>query len=618
MEMFFQTAYRHLKGESGLPSVLPSRESVNMARKKSRRVRLFCEALEKFCEILYPDPRTDAAMEGESPKEKEVEAYQKPRKYALESGEDLFQSLYPTNKTPPMSPALSSSTLVDPSSRKVSPSESIMDAKASPTVVKDFAYSSPDSKHVPIGDPEKEGSFQNNFRSAGSLFASAYSSESFLKDFSGEFGKGFDDVEAQGHIQQEEHRSLKNENVETEQSRSTAVEDVDRRASEKPRPEVIGPCNTASASRAQQEDNVEGSLDRSKGKVDSLSKKNASDDLALSGTMSSTGPTVPEATNEVKANEANDALEETGFDFVRDDQELGLGTYKDSSTEELGSFDNSKAQSKDFPQEQLQTDEKQTGTRHSIARLVTDHHEAIMPRAPTAVMVPITAENIHQNMARASIEDDTSPQDGDTEADPAQGTCTDHEGGSECLYEFSEPAGPATLWGILQSSHCGDVADSEVDAVEETSSVSEVAGPATLWGILQSNQSEDKAVHKTVADDETADFEKSIARQEATRAPSNSPVDGPVNRGGMPVDNANNKNESATSATATGAVEAAKSPGGKASAVFSTGISEKEGAKSGHSSPIAHVRPSKTAIPKEERNWRTRHCMRRHYLKHMR
>ena len=56
METFLSTAWRYLKGESALPSLLPAKESVDMAKEKSREVRLFCEGLEKFREILYTEP----------------------------------------------------------------------------------------------------------------------------------------------------------------------------------------------------------------------------------------------------------------------------------------------------------------------------------------------------------------------------------------------------------------------------------------------------------------------------------------------------------------------------------------------------------------------------------
>lgn len=77
-------------------------------------------------------------------------ADRKPRKYVMTTGEDLFQSLFATEKTPPTSPGSvgSDSTLVDPSSRKVSPADSEIRAKGSPIAVRDFAYASSDSKNV--------------------------------------------------------------------------------------------------------------------------------------------------------------------------------------------------------------------------------------------------------------------------------------------------------------------------------------------------------------------------------------------------------------------------------------------------------------------------------------
>ena len=56
MDVFLSTAWRCLKGESGLPSLLPAKEAIDMAKERSREVRLFCEGLEKFREILYTEP----------------------------------------------------------------------------------------------------------------------------------------------------------------------------------------------------------------------------------------------------------------------------------------------------------------------------------------------------------------------------------------------------------------------------------------------------------------------------------------------------------------------------------------------------------------------------------
>ena len=81
----------------------------------------------------------------------EMECKQKPHKYVLSTSEDPFHSLHSTDNTPPTSPGgvSSCSTLVDPSSRKVSPSDAKMGGETSPiTAVKDFAYSCLDSNHM--------------------------------------------------------------------------------------------------------------------------------------------------------------------------------------------------------------------------------------------------------------------------------------------------------------------------------------------------------------------------------------------------------------------------------------------------------------------------------------
>ena len=213
METFWSTALRYAKGDSGLPSVLPARGS----GEKSRRVRLFCKGLEHFREILYAEPAVDdisgtevaafanrkqdqehassdeaimltsadqkhqaitgtaadwknEAITGAKADQKNeaitettanqkheaitgMVADQKYRKYKLAPVEDLFQSLFNTEKTPPTSPgnASSSSTLVDPSSRRVSPSDATVGAEATSTTVADVADPSLDGSD--ISDP---------------------------------------------------------------------------------------------------------------------------------------------------------------------------------------------------------------------------------------------------------------------------------------------------------------------------------------------------------------------------------------------------------------------------------------------------------------------------------
>ena len=728
MEAFVNTAYRYLKGESELPSLLPSKESADMAKEKSRKVRLFCKGLECFCEILYRetvaeeqhvDPKVahnDAVMVAdeeliEAPmgqdqtmmtaeencskstvqqnaatpsvidtdtensvtnklaasadRERDQEhpgaeitvldtkADQKPRKYVLESGENLFQSLYATDKTPPTSPggASSSSTLVDPSSRKVSPSESTMDPKSSPTAAKDFAYSSLDAKHVrdplsiaeeqsklelvrqlkkktagearaarkaeeqkaknlalsaeleaarrelrskeveadvtrvhanavivsnfflrnamrdrmgalrdgrlgvevettkaageTVGNQDGEGGPLDKFRSAGTLVASAYSDEEIFSESPDEFGEESAHADATVSIQLEQTPPM-GENVEIECFGSSAVEHVDRHASEKPGRGSIGSRVSASDSASQLECNAEGFLGRSKGKVNDLSKEIDSDELALSGTMTSVESTGSKAFNEVKMQGKDDSTDDIRLASNREDQESSSSINRSSWTEvETEISDSSNTQVEDFTHRHNQKDEEQVCVGQSIAQVSSDLQTSIhstssllsttkmpdksddKPHKPAdfesqeveEVEEEPTAGVDEEDPADESSDDESSDEGVEDETNDLEGTCVGREGGSHDPFEFSEPAGPSTLWGILQSSRVQDEAVSDVNDLEEAASVRDAAGPATLWGILHSNQSEHQAKDTTVADDDTAGGDEG-----ATLAPTNSPV----------------------------------------------------------------------------------------------
>ena len=934
MEMFFNTAYHYLKGESELPSLLPSKESADMAKEKSRKVRLFCKGLECFCEILYAKPvaeeqyvdpnvehddtaivaeeehdeapmgqdqttmtaeqghpesmvqqndttpspidtvleqlvdrnveynnevkvaggehieaimeqdqtmitaaevhsksavqqndatpsltdtvseksisnelahSTDSVQDREHPCAETIvlgtKADQKPRKYVLEPGENLFQSLYATDNTPPTSPggASSSSTLVDPSSRKVSPSESTLGTKSSPTAAKDFAYSSLDVKHVrgplsiaeensklellrqlkkktvgeekasrkaekrkakilalgaeldatkkelrskeveaditrahgnamilsnfvlrnamqdgmnaprdeqhgvevetiksageTVGNQEGEGGLQNNFRSAGTSVASAYSHDKILTESPDELGKGLAHAGASYFpvsIQQEQMLTM-SENVEMEHSGCTTAQEVDRRASEEPRPGLSGSSISASASASQLEANAEGFLGRWKRKVNDLSKEIRSDEMT---SVESTGS---KAFNEVKAQGQEYSTDDTGLPSNPDHQESSSSINRGSWTE-VGTkhSDNSDTQVEDLSQGQNQTDEQSFRTGHSITQISTDLRKATLPSTTEITMPQDTGNNSdivsifgnvpikestednelnelsdqghipiphdkdsplkveHQaddkpvevesergkkrdnaptddvgdeNSARENPEDESSDEeieDEEDEEDDVEGTCVGREGGSHNPFEFSEPAGPATLWGILQTSQGGDEAAKEVNAVEEAATVFDAAGPATLWGILHSNQSEHQAKDTTVADVETAEGD-----QDPFLAPANSPANSPAVNQGRWEPNPDREDrsrwpgrkvyypelerdpaadrawreakfgEDAASATDGKAGEREQSPRAEASPVASEGVTGDVGAKSDDSDFVALARPSETAIPVE-------------------
>lgn len=620
MGTFLSTAGRYLKGESGLPSLLPSKAEIDAAKGKFRRVGLFCKGLETFCEVLYADPiPLQQESSGQDPTLPEKEEGEKPKKYVLAPSEDLFQSLYATDKTPPTSPggASSSSTLVDPSSRKVSPSDSLMGAKESPTAVKDFAYSSLDGNHIrdpvliveentklelmrqlkkktagekkasrkagkqkarndalkaeldaateklqsrevqaelvtvqanamilanyvlrhemrdlqhelsgePVGakveeiksagetlwNGQNEGSPQSHQGSAGKLSASAYTPTQSFEFSSDELGKGLDDEETQGYTQQD-NASPNRECVESQQSDSIAVDVGDQQEPEEQQAEGIDSCNSTGASEAQPEVNA-GSLNRNKGKAEVLSKEIGSDEVGLSGTMSSSNPAKTEIPNKVKAHGVNEAMHETGI-AINQDKQQGLDADKVSAkregTEETHSEDQTDDQiGSERPPARIRCQAEaylEPILSHSKHQDPTDHRNEAMDDK-NASKNQRSSEFSHEEPVVVINDDNQTPvRQQVTEHIPirgqAQGTCIGGEGGRHGNHESSEPAGPATLWGILQSSRCDDEAKKEADPCEDPARFSDAAGPATLWGILQSDQSENEIA---TVDEELAD-----------------------------------------------------------------------------------------------------------------
>ena len=593
----------------------------------------------------------------------DTKADQKPRKYVLEPGENLFQSLYATDKTPPTSPggASSSSTLVDPSSRKVSPSESTMDPKSSPTAAKDFAYSSLDAKHVrdplsiaeeqsklelvrqlrkktagearaarkaeeqkaknlalsaeleaarkqlrskeveadvtrvhanalivsnsflrnamrdrisalrdgrlgvevettkaageTVGNQDGEGGPLDYFRSAGTLVASAYSDEEIFSESPDEFGDGLAHADASVSIQLEQTPPL-GENVEIECFGSSAVEHVDRQASEEPRRASIGSRVSASDSASQLEGKAEGFLGRSKGKVNDLSKAIDSDELALSGTMTSVESIGSKAFNEVKMQGQDDSTDDIRLASNRDHQESSSRINRSSWTEvETENSDSSNTQVEDFTHAHNQKDEEQVCIGQSIAQVPSDLHKSIQSTSPllsTTTMPDNSKDNPHkpadfepqevekveeehtsdadeEDPADESSSDESSDEGVEDEDHDLEGTCVGREGGRLGPYVDFEPIRLPITRDLIPLSLFQDEAVSDVNDLEEAANVRDAAGPATLWGILHSNQSEHQAKDTTVADDDTAEGD-----EEETLAPANSPTVGPVNSAWFP------------------------------------------------------------------------------------
>lgn len=554
-------------------------------------------------------------------------ADQKHRKYMLTTtGDDPFQSLDAKDKTPPTSPGgeSSCSTLVDPSSRKVSPSDLTMGAEASLTAVKDFAYPPWDSNHLrdavsiieenmklelvrqlerknmagerkacreaekqkgrnqtlsaeveearrnllnrevqadlanvhanamivsnvalrqsmqdikdsmtrgqrgakvqmtwsageTFRNQEKEGSLRNHLGCAGTPTASAYPCTQRSEYATETSGEGLDDVVSQGCIQQES-MPPKGENLEPQQS--SPIEALDRQMSEELHAGWIGSKDSATISGGTQlKPNAEEPLGRSKGKVvDALFENPVLDAAMLVDTTNSLDPAVSEAIKDVKMRvpEVTAVTDETGIAAIfQNNQQAGPNRYKDPGTDdELKILTNSKAQNKNLPLQQDNTQKGQIFSECSFVPASTESFEMAnpgnnSPQQPASEDSSPTESSGDNDILEAN--DDNSPSTDahpqlqtDLERNDTQGTCIGHEGGSNGIFEFSEAAGPATLWGILQSNRSEIKAENKAYTVEEATGVSDAAGPATQWGILRSNQSEIGAEDRGVVEEGVA------------------------------------------------------------------------------------------------------------------
>ena len=494
-----------------------------------------------------------------------------------------------------------------------------------------------------------EGDLQNNFRPAGTSVASAYSHGTVLSESPDEFGEGLAHAGAQDSIQQEQMPPT-SDNSESEHLESNTVEDVHRRASEEPQTALIGSRISASASASQLEGNAEGFLGRSKGKVDDLSKEIRSDELATSGTMTSVESSGSKVFKEGKAQGQKDPTDDIGIASNQDDQGASSSINRTQHSE------NSNTQVQNSLHGHDQKVEQKTYIGHSIAHDSTHllkstnsttnmsndaRNMAIEPRTEEELLselsdightpishdkkLPIKVEHQADDKSEGEEDEDEDEviyEDDDDELfdqdDDVKGKCIGREGVSHDPFEFSEPAGPATLWGILQTNQEDEAAE-KVNAVEEAATVSDAAGPATLWGILHSHQSEQQAKHTTVADRNTAELDLD------TEAPANSAAVDPVDQGGWEPnpdpDRPRQKTDfeiwaeqnpeeygvflqdefgkKAPHGTGSEAGETAPSPKAEASPVASAGVPEDVGAKSNDSDFVALAHPSEPVLPVE-------------------
>ncbi|KAF6241871.1 hypothetical protein HO173_000583 [Letharia columbiana] len=607
--MLLSTVYRYLQGQSGLPSTLPARGSVDMAKDESRKIHLLCKGLEHFREIFYTEPEDkstvtvavmqdllspgststvkgmitdqepitpatfrqdqdapgttnffkkmavsqDPAASADTTQDQELlsstktltdtVADRKPRKYVMTTGEDLFQSLFATEKTPPTSPGSvgSDSTLVDPSSRKVSPADSEIRAKGSPIAVKDFAYPSSDSKHVLDQEAvieedtkrqllkqlkkktaaEEKGSrkvvkltarnktlgaqlklaisnVQN--REAQADLAKTYANAMTLsnvvlrqvvKDLNNELNREKNGAQVQGTQSQGE--TTWSQQKEEPLQNHFELADEFRTSAYGPRARL----ENASVERSQGMDDMDGQ--------GSIQEENMSPMGKIVEPKNSGSVAV-----EVLDREASQA--EEALDEVKEHEIEKVETEEEKEDEEQFRSGGSPAEETTsqvdvnvewiFPSRKPQEATVGKKPGNGLSEPSGEHQvsETYDDDSFPAVKDFISRSDSDGNpAAHEHIMDDIAKHD------DIQRMGIGHEGCIDGNNGFSEAAGPATLWGILRSNERENEVEDKADVVEEAAGVPEAAGLATLWGVVRSEQYESEVDDQDGACDDAVD-----------------------------------------------------------------------------------------------------------------
>ena len=478
---------------------------------------------------------------------------QKPRRYVLASSNDLFQSLYPTATTPPSSPggASSNSTLVDPSSRKVSPSDSTIGAKASPPAAKDFAYPSLDGNHV--RDPasiveentkleltrqllKKTAGEKKAIRKAGKQKARNNSLTTKLEAVNAQLqSRGVHADLATMHanamilsnvvlrqIAQDSRNELsqKQHGAEAQANQSAGETDWNEQK-EGSVHNQLGSADTVAASAYARMKHVNRSPDEPSKDFDDVegqgrieqestspmgeladseqsgsieffnrqaSEEPQNDDIASKDSTNTSQEAQPEANAEQYSDVPEGNVEDSSKDF-------GVDTMNALNPAVSEAFNEAKAYGVNEVTDKLGVAIDQDNGRRglNIYDIIWTDNETEDSSYSEAWIDHL---RLQQDIAEAKVDQMylilkvLDPVAGSDEATANLVVESVEELTSEDYgsSQFSKATGPATLWGILQSDqHEHESTDQVEDTAADEAGVYEATGPATLWGILRSD-----------------------------------------------------------------------------------------------------------------------------------
>ena len=582
-----------------------------------------------FTEMVYNEEPATAAVDSQDQKfpesmdtVTEVIVDRKSHKHVMTPGEDLFKSLFATEKTPHNSPGsvASSGTLIDPSSRKVSPLDLGTLNKGSPTAVKDFAYPSPDSvcfdpltmieeetkkgllkqlkkktaaeekasrkseklaaRNKTLGaelkstkatvknrdaqadlakvhanamtvsnvvlrqivkdlsqglscendgtraqvtasegntkwNQSKEESLRKHFRAVGQSSASAYGRMAGLENGSAVRGQDSNNTFSQESVQNANPSPIY-EVLESKDPDSVAVQTLSRQTSEEAQTDVVGASySTNTSEEAPPEATVEESKGRIKEKAQGFFERYGFNPAELSRILNSVTSTSQKAsvkteTEEVTQKEALEEVEEQEVETMAD--EAVMTPLQEYQRQDLNLNEESAADQNQTTADPISTDFEDATPDQDESNESNGEDQVFETDEDTSPSTAINSgSDCNEDPAATEPTTNTIPSQ-----DYANAIGSGHEGGLTESYEFSEPAGAATLWGILRSDQTENeandstaddtTADDTTDTGDDAASFTQAAGPATLWGILQSSQDENSARENHNTSEDTTGF----------------------------------------------------------------------------------------------------------------
>ncbi len=452
METFWSTAWRYAKGESGLPSVLPARGS----GEKSRRVRLFCKGLEHFREILYAEPVVDEISGTEvaasaNRKQDDVHGLGREQHGRLAQGPDcVVETTCKKDDVHELGLEQDSGLAQGPDcvGETISEQDDVHElggeqhgrfAQGPDCVVETTCKQ--DDVHE-LGDQAQETECVRD-ECVGETPGEQHHVHERGLEQDGGLAQGTECVGATTGEQGKEGSVQKLGEFSDWQKQSdpqayaTKSKDIDSASREV---QLIANAEAAEGIPKEKIELAVLTIEESIGEKDS-------DAVAC----------MPGALCEGTASGVSDSSDNTGESMTQDDGHPNLNTDRVSRASKTEEINDSESNSEEIPPTPKHNHNENTLSAHTMA--------------PSDVIILEIA-----------------------------GTCIRNESPINSNYEFPEAAGAATLWGILQSSHCEDTTEERADAKEAASS-SDAKGPATPWGILRSDHSENESKEREAGED---------------------------------------------------------------------------------------------------------------------